>query len=403
MEDLRLTMKGIPGTFSAMSGPLADRVGHMLSGVSAKIAVKIYGNDLDELRSLGTEVAEIARGIPGLEEARIEQQAPVAQVRIEIDRERALAYGVRPGELNEELSALIGGEPVAEIYENQRIYDLVVRLPEELRLTPDNLGELYIDTIEGYQVPLNYVANLRQASGPNTILRENTRRRFVVAINPTVSDLNSAVEELQKQIKEKLDLPKGYKLAFEGEYQAQAAAKQRILIMSVVILLIVTFLLFSYFKSAAFVMLVLVDIPFSLIGGIIMTKYTLNTVSIATLVGFIAISGISARNSIMMISHYLYLMKNEGETFSREMIERATKERLVPVLMTALSAGIALIPLVLAADEPGKEILNPVAVVIVGGLISSTLLGLAVTPSLFYWYGRKSAEKSVRLNAPAAE
>lgn len=403
LEDLRKTMKSIPGTFSAFSGPLADRVGHMLSGVSAKVAVKIYGNDLDELRRIGTDIAEIAREIPGLEEARIEQQAAVPQVRIEIDRERALAYGVRPGELNDELSSLIGGEPVAEIYENQRIYDLVIRLPEELRLTPENLGDLYIDTIDGNQIPLNYVASLRQASGPNTILRENTRRRFVVAINPTISDLNTAVEELQKQLAQKLDLPKGYTLTFEGEYQAQAAAKQRILVMSVVILMIVTFLLFSYFKSFKFVLLVLVDIPISLVGGIIMTKYTLNTISIATLVGFIAISGISARNSIMMISHYLHLMKQEGESFSREMIVRGTKERLVPVLMTALSAGIALIPLVLAAEEPGKEILNPVAVVIVGGLISSTLLGLAVTPSIFYWFGRKSAEHSLKMNAPAAD
>ena len=401
MEDLRVTMKGIPGTFSAFSGPLADRVGHMLSGVSAKVAVKIYGPDLSELRNLGTKVAEIARGIPGLEEARIEQQAPVSQVRIEIDRQRALAYGVRPGELNEDLSALVGGLPVAEIYENQRIYDLVIRLPEELRLTPENLQNLYIDTINGQQIPLSYVADLRQATGPNTILRENTRRRFVVAINPTTADLNSAVEELQKRIDEQLKLPRGYLIAYEGEYQAQAQAKRRILIMSVAILLIVTFLLYSYFKSATFVFFVLTDIPIALIGGIILTQLNLNTVSIATLVGFIAISGISARNSIMMISHYLHLMKVEGEDFSVEMIIRGSKERLVPVLMTALSAGIALVPLVLAANEPGKEILNPVAVVIVGGLISSTILSLAVTPAIVYWFGRNASEHAVKINAPA--
>jgi len=386
-----------------MSGPLADRVGHMLSGVSAKVAIKIYGPDLDELRRIGTEIAKIARQIPGLEEARIEQQAPVPQVRIEVDRERALAYGVRPGELNDELSALIGGKPVAEIYENQRIYNLVVRLPEELRLTPDSLSDLYIDTIEGRQIPLSYVADLHQASGPNTILRENTRRRFVVAINPTIPDLNTAVEQLQKDVEEKLVLPKNYTLAFEGEYQAQAAAKKRIILMSGIILLVVVVLLYSYFKSINFVFFVLCNIPISLIGGIILTRYNLNTVSIATLVGLIAISGIAARNSIMMISHYLHLMSQEGEDFSIAMVERGTKERLVPVLMTALSAGIALIPLVLAADEPGKEILNPVAVVIVGGLISSTALGLAVTPALFYWFGRKSAAHAIKLKAPAAE
>jgi len=298
---------------------------------------------------------------------------------------------------------LIGGEVIAEIYENQRIYDLVIRLPQHLRNSPQSLDNLYIDTINGTQIPLRYVASLRQATGPNTILRENTRRRFVVAINPTSSDLNNLVEQLQRDVAEKVTLPQGYTLSFEGEYQAQAAAKQRILIWSGVILVVVVFMLYSFFRSANFVLLVLSNIPISLIGGIIFTHMQLGVVSIATLVGFIAISGIAARNSIMMVSHYLHLMKHEGESFTRSMVERGTKERLIPVLMTALSAGIALIPLVLAADKPGKEILNPVAVVIVGGLFSSTFIGLAVTPALFYWFGRRSAQHAIDMNAPAAD
>ncbi len=210
------------------------------------------------------------------------------------------------------------------------------------------------------------------------------------------------VEQLQRDVTARLDLPVGYSLSFEGEYAAQADAKRRILIMSSVILLVIVFLLFSYFKSTFFVLLVLLNIPISLIGGILYTKLELDTVSIATLVGFIAISGIAARNTIMMLSHYLHLMRHEGESFDREMIERGTEERLVPVLMTALSAGIALIPLVLAADEPGKEILNPVAVVIVGGLISSTLLGLMVTPALFRVFGKKAAEMSISRKSAAS-
>ncbi len=403
LEDIRLTMKSIPGTFSAISGPLADRIGHMLSGVSAKVAIKIFGPDLAELRRLGTEVAEIAREIPGMEEARIEQQAPIPQLRIEIDRKRALAYGVSPGELNDELAALMGGEAVSEIYEGLRVYDLVIRLPLEWRESTKRLENLYIDTVDGRQIPLSYVADLRQASGPNTILREDTRRRFVVSINPTVSDLNSVVEELERRIEAEVDFPRGYTRNIEGEYVAQAKAKEDILMMSVIILLVVVFLLYSYFKSASFVLLVLSNIPVSLIGGVFMTYWTLNNASIATLVGFIAISGIAARNSIMMISHYLHLMRHEGEKFDRKMIIRGTEERLVPVLMTALSAGIALIPLVLAAEEPGKEILNPVAIVIVGGLLSSTLLGLAVTPVVFYSFCRKAAERALRLDAPAAQ
>ena len=211
------------------------------------------------------------------------------------------------------------------------------------------------------------------------------------------------VEELERRIEEEIDFPRGYTSSIEGEYVAQAKAKKDIFLMSIIILLVVIFLLYSYFQSASFVMLVLSNIPVSLIGGVLMTYWTLNNASIATLVGFIAISGIAARNTIMMISHYLHLMKHEGEKFDLKMVMRGTEERLVPVLMTALSAGIALIPLVLAAEEPGKEILNPVAVVIVGGLVSSTLLGLAVTPAVFYTFCRKSAERALRLNAPAAQ
>ena len=225
---------------------------------------------------------------------------------------------------------------------------------------------------------------------------------FVVSINPTTSDLNAVVEQLERDVSEKLKLPEGYSLSFEGEYQAQQEARKTILIMSGVILLVITFLLFSFFKSFSFVLLVLSNIPISIIGGILLTRYTLDNISIATLVGFIAISGIAARNSIMMISHYLHLMKHEGENFDMKMVIRGTEERLVPVLMTAISAGIALVPLVLAADEPGKEILNPVAIVIVGGLVSSTLLGLAVTPAVFYTFCRQSAERALARGASAA-
>ena len=401
LEKIRQTMRGIPGTFSAISGPLADRIGHMLSGVSAKIAVKIYGSDLSELRRLGEEVAKIARAIPGLEEARTEQQAAIPQLRIEVDRKRALAYGVTPGELNDDLAALMGGEAVAEVYEGQRVYGLVVRLPLEWRENPDKLEDLYIDTEGGQRIPLSYVAEIRQATGPNTILRENTIRRFVVSINPTTTDLNAVVEQLQQDVATNLKLPEGYSISFEGEYQAQQEAKHTILIMSAIILLVIVFLLYSYFRSIGFVLVVLTNIPVSLIGAVIYTRYTLDNVSIATLVGFIAITGIAARNNIMMLSHYLHLMRHEGECFGLGMVIRGTLERLVPVLMTALSAGIALIPLILAAEDPGKEILNPVAIVIIGGLFSSTILGLGITPALFYNFCRKAADRAVRLKAPA--
>lgn len=403
LEDIRSTMQTIPGTFSALSGPLADRIGHMLSGVSAKVAVKVFGPDLDELRRIGTEIAEIAREVPGMEEARVEQQAPIPQLRIEVDRKRAMAYGVTPGALNAELSALMGGEAVSEIYEGQRVYDLVIRLPLEWRESPQKLSKLYIDTLSGQRIPLSYVADIRHATGPNNILRENTVRRFVVSINPTVDDLNAAVEELQREVNERVKLPEGYTLSYEGEYEAQAKAKRTILITSAIVLLVISFLLYSYFKNFAFVLLVFTIVPISLVGSIFLTGMTLNNISIATLVGFIAVSGIAARNNIMLISHYLHLMRHEGERFTRKMVERGTQERLIPILMTAISAGLALVPLLLATDEPGKEILNPIAVVIVGGLVTSTLLGLGVTPAIFYTFCRKPAETSVQRKSAASE
>jgi CzcA family heavy metal efflux pump len=402
VADIRDTMRTIPGTFSAMSGPLADRVGHMLSGISAKVAVKIFGPDLEELRRLGTEVVEVARTIPGLEEARTEQQASVPQLRIEPDPERAAAYAVTPAALTDELAGLMGGEKVAQLFEGVRVYDLVVRLPEVWREDPERIRTIYIDTKAGPLVPLDTVADLRMAKGPNTIQRENLRRRFVVAINPTVDNLVASVDELKRRVADEVELPEGYTISYEGEYLAQKEAAHVIAITSVLVLLVVALLLYSYFRSWNFVALVLTILPVSLIGGVLLTAATLNNVSIATLVGFIAVGGIAARNNIMLISHYLHLMKHEGEGFTREMVARGTEERLVPILMTALSAGLALVPLVLAPEDTGKEILNPVAIVIVGGLVSSTVLGLLVTPALFHRFGRRAAGKSIRRDAGAS-
>lgn len=403
LNDIRSTMQTIPGTFSALSTPLADRIGHMLSGVSAKIAVKVFGPDLDELRKLGTEITEIARNIPGLEEARMEQQAPIPQLRIEVDRHRAMAYGVTPGELNKQLSALIGGEVVAEVYEGERAYDLVLRLPQVWRESPERLASMSITTKSGQSIPLSYVADLRHATGPNTIMRENTLRRLAVSINPSGSELNALVETLKERVAKEVNLPMGYTLRFEGEYEAQAQAKQTIINASVAVLLIITVLLHIYFRSFKLILLVYSIVPLSLVGGILYTSITLNNISIATLVGFVAVSGIAARNNIMLISHYLHLMRHEGEGFTRQMIERGTEERLLPILLTAVSAALALVPLLMAADAPGKEILNPVAIVIVGGLATSTFIGLVLTPALFFLFAEKAAKQSVAAESPASE
>ncbi len=402
LDDIRAKIKTVPGTFSVLTGPLADRIGHMLSGVSAPVAVKIFGPDLDKLRQIGTEVQAVAKSIPGFEDAKLDQQSSIPQLRIEPDRDRARAYGVAPGHLNEQISTLVGGKEIAELREGQRTVNLVTRLPLESRDTPDRIASLPIENGEGQHVPVSLVADVREAKGPNMINRENSQRRFAVAIKPTIRDVGAAVKVLQNKVTEKVKLPEGYFISYEGEFVAQQEASQRIAILSGVVFIIIAFLLYGYFRTPFFAAQVLCDIPLALIGGLVFTFYKLNNISIATLVGFIAVAGVAARNSIMLISHYLHLMQHEGEAFSKAMVIRGTKERLVPVLMTALSAGIGLIPLVLAADQPGKEILHPVAVVIVGGLVTSTLLGLGVTPTVFYTFGRKAAAKAIEREAPAS-
>ena len=401
IADITKQIKTVPGVFAVVSGPLADRIGHMMSGVSAPVAIKVFGPDLDKLRQLGIEIQTIAKTIPGFEDCKLDQTSSIPQLRIEADRDRAQAYGIAPGKLNEQLSALIGGKEVAELREGQRAVNLVLRLPIEWRDSPDKIAELPIEA-GGQRIPLSLVADVREAKGPNVIFRENAQRRFALAIKPTVQDVSNLVEKLRDEVTEKVKLPEGYFITFEGEFQAQKEATQRIALFSSVVFVVVFMMLFSYFRSASLALQVLVNIPLALMGGLVFTYFKLNNISIATLVGFIAVGGVAARNGIMMISHYLHLMRHEGEGFDRKMIIRGTLERLVPVLMTALSAGIGLIPLVLAADQPGKEILHPVAVVIVGGLVSSTFLDMAVTPAMFWLLGRKAAAKAIALDAPAS-
>ncbi len=394
--EIRTLLKTIPGTFLNVGQPIGHRLSHMLSGVSAKIAVKIFGPDLAVLREKGAQVRDLAKTIPGLTDVNLEAQVPIPQIKIEVNRERAVAYGMQPGTLNEQVSTLLGGKTLAELREGQRTVDLVLRLPESWRDSPEKLGELLVETDRGQRIPLRLVADIREGKGPNVINRENTQRRIVIGANTSVRDLESLVQQWESAVREKVKLPEGYFLRFEGEFQAQQAAAKRIAFYFTLVLLAVAVLLYGYFRSLSLALQVMLNIPLALMGGLALTWVLINNISIATIVGFIAVGGVAARNGIMMIGHYLHLMKHEGEGFTRQMILRGTLERLVPVLMTALSAGIALIPLLLAAHEPGKEILHPVAVVIVGGLVSSTLLDLMVTPAVFYLFGHKAALKYIQ-------
>jgi len=278
-----------------------------------------------------------------------------------------------------------------------------MRLPLSWRDSPERIVEIPVQATTGQHIPLSAIADVREARGPNVILRENSQRRFTIAIRPTARDVGALVECLQEEVRENVKFPKGYFVTYEGEFQAQRDATRRIALMSAAVFLIVVFLLSGYFQSLWLTLQVLLNIPLALDGGLVLTWLLIDNISIATLVGFIAVGGIAARNGIMMLSHDLHLMRHEGEGLTRQMVERGTLERMAPVFMTALAAGIALILFVLASDEPGKEILHPVAVVIVGGLVSSTLLDFLVTPVIFFHFAKKAARRALERNAAAAQ
>ena len=393
LSEIRAKLGQIPGIVMNVGQPISHRLDHLLSGVRAQIAVKIFGPDLDKLRRYAAEAETAMKGIPGLVDLQTEKQVLIDQVKIQVNREKAAAYGLQTGQLNELLETALNGRVVGEILEGQRTYDLVVRLNEPFRANPATIRDILIDTPVGGKVPLYLVADVRESKGPNLINREDVQRRIAVSANVSGRDLGAVVTEIQKTLGEKLHVETGYFVSYEGQFQSQQEATRIIAILAAFTFGMVFLVLYSHFRSGVIVGQILFNIPLAFIGALVLTYFMVGKVSIATLVGLITLAGIASRNTIMMISHYLHLMEHEGEKFDAHMIVRGSLERLVPVTMTALTAGLALIPLVLAADQPGKEILYPVAVVILGGLVSSTFLDMAVTPAVFFKFGRKASEK----------
>lgn len=391
LADIREKLGEIPGIALNVGQPISHRLDHMLSGVRAQVAVKLFGDDLALLRGKAAEIQMALSQVPGVVDLQIEKQVLIPQVRIALDRERAELYGVQVGDLAVLLETALNGRVVAQVLDQQRTYDLYVWYDEQFRTDLAAIRQMLVDTPSGEKVPLALLADVLEAKGPNIINRENVRRRIVISANVSGRDLGGTVAEMQRAVGG-VELPQGYSVAFQGQFQSQQEATRLIALLSLFTLGTMFLLLYTHFRSAMIVAQILLNIPLAFIGGLALTYAVVGTVSIATLVGLIALSGIASRNTIMMISHYLHLMQHEGERFDRQMIVRGSLERLVPVTMTALVAGLALVPLVLSAGEPGKEILYPVAVVILGGLLSSTLLDMAVTPAIFFRFGRRAAE-----------
>lgn len=385
IADIRQRLASLPAVAN-VGQPISHRLDHLLSGVRAQIALKVYGDDLDTLRSLAADLRNRLAKVPGVTDLQIEKQVLIPQVKIRLDYEQAARFGVAPGNLLRSLEQMIEGERITQIVEGNRRFDLLVRLPEKAR-SPQALADLLIETPTGF-IPLSKVATVEESEGPNQVSRENSRRRIVLSANTDGRDMSKVIDDIRTELAAK-PLPEGYFTSLEGQFQAQEQASRLITLLATISLVMIFMVLYSRYRSTALTFIIMGNIPLALIGSVIALWISGQPLSVAALVGFITLTGIATRNGILKISHYINLCAFEGETFGPHMIVRGSLERLTPVLMTALVAAFALLPLLLAADAPGKEVLHPVAVVIFGGLVSSTLLDTVLTPLMFWLWGEK--------------
>ena len=396
--DIRQQLKDLPASIN-LGQPISHRIDHMLSGVRAQIAIKIFGEDLDTLRAQASLLQGRLQEISGIADLEVEKQVLAPQIKVRIDYEAAAQYGLSASQLLRALQTLVDGEKVTQIVEGNRRFDLVVRLPESAR-SLDGLKQILIETPSG-RVPLSRLASIEDADGPNQISRDDGRRRIVLSVNAQGRALSDVVADI-RQVTSEFRLPEGYFITLGGQFKAQEEAARLIALLALGSAALIFMVLYSRYQSAVLAGLIMANVPLALVGSVAGLWLSGQPLSVAALVGFITLAGISTRNGILKVSHYLNLMRFEGEKFDQAMIIRGSLERLTPVLMTALVAAFALSPLLFEAEQPGTEILYPVAVVIFSGLISATLLDTFLTPSLFWRFGRAAAERLERASGDEA-
>ena len=413
MADIRELVREVPGVKVNLGQPISHRLDHMMSGIRSQIAVKLYGRDIEELRDRGQDIAEVMTAVPGVVDLQIEPQVDIPQVRVTIRRREAARYGLAPADVAKALETALQGRTVSQVLEGQKVFDLVVWFDEDARNNVEAIRSTLMSTPDGSRVALGTVADVEATQGPNTINRENVQRRIVIQCNTAGRDLVAVVHDIQQSAREQIVpiLKDGYFIEYGGQFQARQDANQRLLLLGSFATVGVFLLLYKCLDSWRAALQVMVNIPLAAAGSVIAlllvnwpTPEVLaaaswwqvpevwlqaTVLSVAHWVGFITLTGIVCRNGIMMISHYIHLMKHEGEQFNEHMIVRGSLERLAPVLMTAATAAIGLVPLALGAGQTGKEILHPLAIVVIGGLVSSTLLDQIVTPALFFKFGHK--------------
>lgn len=402
MEEIREKLSRLPGVDVEVGQPISHRIDHLLSGTRAQIAIKLFGSDLATLRTKAGEIRDAMSEVPGVVDLLVEPQVGVPQLQVNLKRDAAAAVGLRAEDLAETIDTAFNGRIASQVLEDQKTFDVLVRLNDSARKSVETISGTLIDTPTGVRVPLGQVAEIRTDQGPNTINRENVQRRIIIQANVAGRDLGSVISDVRRSISEKVRLPQGYFVQYGGQFEAQEKASRMIALLSLVAIAGIFLLLFIALKSARWAFLVMANLPLALIGGVVMVFLSGGTLSIASLVGFITLFGIATRNGIMLISHYAHLLEQEGATF-REAITQGSLERLSPILMTALVTGVGLIPLALGAGEPGTEIQHPLAVVILGGIVTSTFLNMVVIPALFLKFGRAEASRRARVYTQGRE
>ena len=360
LADIREKLSVLKGVNVNIGQPISHRIDHLLSGVRAQLAIKLYGQDLNELRALATEIEKTIEGVEGIVDANVESQTLVPQLRIEVDRMAIARYGMQVGEVTGDLQILLNGKVVGKILDGQKSFDILLRADENDRTNLESIRNAFVHTPEGNLIPLEQVANVEYEKGVNSISHENTQRRIIISANIEGRDLGAAVRDVKQRVDENVHPPEGYYIEYGGQFEAKQAGNRLITLLSIFSLVGIFVVLYFHFRSWRIALQIMLNIPLALVGSVVAVWLTGGVFSMATLVGFITLTGIASRNGIMMISHYIHLMEHEGEKFDRQMIIRGSLERLVPVLMTALVAALALIPLTLDPEAPGKEILFPV-------------------------------------------
>ena len=393
VAEVREKLGTIVGANVEIGQPISHRIDAMLSGTKANIAIKLFGDDLNRMFTLGNEIKSAIQGIPGIADLNVEQQIERPQLVISPKREMLAKYGISLPEFSEFVNVCLAGEAVSQVYEKGKSFDLTVRVKDNLRDEMEKIRNLMIDTGDGQKIPLNYVAEIRSAMGPNTISRENVKRKIVISANVADRDLRSVVNDIQAQVDAQIKLPEGYHIEYGGQFESEQAASRTLALTSFMSIVVIFLLLYHEFRNVKESAIILINLPLALIGGVFALLITTGEVSIPAIIGFISLFGIATRNGMLLISHYNHLQQEEGYGVYDSVIH-GSLDRLNPILMTALSSALALIPLALSGDLPGNEIQSPMAKVILGGLLTSTFLNGFIIPIVYLMMHRNQQPKT---------